>query len=423
MSLVAHYHQHISLGPLNHEQVIYDHLLDCVRNESTDQSLNRFHTLFILGQRYPSPVIRESLEQVLRDASNPEDLILFLNRCCYIFVNHWQMNPQAKAAIGELVSLIDQVTTPGMTRRYDQGTKRLRSIVYQYGKSHYCVQLRRIAEFVRDKGRPSQQEPLISLIDRYPYLYSHCLKSTQEDPAHDRLIRQAQAQAQQKYEQDLSRFMALSVLGEGRSPLTQGEPIKNPTLLSPKDLHQSLTHFVGPSTSQGTYRDMSNRFVRTVDHRVKFQAFKDNLYDYLTADVDPTYGNSRFYKNLREQLITISPEHHLQPVTDILKTRTYNRLLNYLVIESRQAPKHFVFMDLISNLGSTLTVGLLLKLVLLDKSVKFSLERRLGMLFQHYESYQQGAVQWLVRCLEKVNLALASHFGKLNVSYLMMVNP
>jgi hypothetical protein len=117
----------------------------------------------------------------------------------------------------------------------------------------------------------------------------------------------------------------------------------------------------------------------------------------------------------------VSPDQHRSPINDVLVTRTYHQLLNFLVIENRQNPKHFIFMDLISNIGSTHTVGLLLKVVLLSSKVKASLERRLALLFSHYESQQQTTVQWLVRCFEKMNVALTTHFGKLDFSFVNLL--
>ena len=400
----------------NPQQVIFEHWVDCARHEPASMLLNRFKSLFILGKNYPENFIKESLDEVLM-TSTIEEQLPFLNRCCYILVNRWQMNPNEKSAIVELTTLLKQVQSPGTTNRYDRVRKRLRLMVFHYTQSHFFKQLRRVTEFVREKGAVSSGTPLISLIDRYPYLYSHCLKANDASKTRLKLIREAQGEAQKQFEIDLSKYIAHTALRGERAPITNEPELKNPTLLTSKDLQKTLKHFVGRSTREGTYREMSSSFRSTLDQRIRFVNFKDNLFDYLTADIDPNYANRKFNYNLRKQLNLISPELHRKPVTDILMTRTYNTMLNHLVIESRQAPKHFVFMDLISNIGSTRTIGLLLKLVLLNRSVKNSLERRLGVLFQHYESHQHGGIQWLVRCFEKFNLAFTTHFGKINVSY------
>ena len=108
-------------------------------------------------------------------------------------------------------------------------------------------------------------------------------------------------------------------------------------------------------------------------------------------------------------------------MSDFLLARTCNKVMNFLVIESPKQPNHLVFMDLINNLGSTKTIGLLLKVLLICKKVKPYLERRFAILFNHYESQRRSAVQWLVYCLEKVNLAWSTHFGRVDFSFVTVL--
>jgi hypothetical protein len=93
-------------------------------------------------------------------------------------------------------------------------------------------------------------------------------------------------------------------------------------------------------------------------------------------------------------------------------------MLNFLVVESPQKPNHFVFIDLISNIGPTFTVGLLLKIVLICRKVRPYLEKRFSILFNHYESSSQDAVIWLIKVLENLNVALTSNFGKIDLSFI-----
>jgi hypothetical protein len=72
--------------------------------------------------------------------------------------------------------------------------------------------------------------------------------------------------------------------------------------------------------------------------------------------------------------------------------------------------------DLITNMGVTRTVGLLLKVVLLCNKVKPYLEKRFSILFNHYESFAKDGVPWLVKSLESLQVALSVHFGKVDVS-------
>ncbi len=79
-------------------------------------------------------------------------------------------------------------------------------------------------------------------------------------------------------------------------------------------------------------------------------------------------------------------------------------------------PNHYVLLDLISNIGSLRTIGLLLKIALLSNQIKPELEKRVGILFNHYESRNLDEIKWLVKYLESVNLALVVNFGDVDVS-------
>jgi hypothetical protein len=90
-----------------------------------------------------------------------------------------------------------------------------------------------------------------------------------------------------------------------------------------------------------------------------------------------------------------------------------------LVLESSSHPEHFVFVDLINNLGPLFTTGLLMKVVLLCRKVKPYLEKRFSILFSHYESASQNSVEWLVKMFENLNIALSMTFGKTDLSHLI----
>ncbi|NJR65047.1 MAG: hypothetical protein HC772_06555, partial [Leptolyngbyaceae cyanobacterium CRU_2_3] len=91
-------------------------------------------------------------------------------------------------------------------------------------------------------------------------------------------------------------------------------------------------------------------------------------------------------------------------------------LLNFLVADKPQHPNHFTFIDLITNLGPIATIGILLKIVLICRKVKPCLERRLSILFSHYEMCTRESVEWLVQALETLNVALTTNFGSITLS-------
>jgi hypothetical protein len=124
---------------------------------------------------------------------------------------------------------------------------------------------------------------------------------------------------------------------------------------------------------------------------------------------------------LSKTIESILPDRHNQRLDEIGLLRTCTHILNHLVVESPQQPQHFVFIDLISNLGAVFTTGLLLKIVLICKKAKPLLESRLSMLFDHYEASTCQGVSWLIKSLETWNVAGAIHFGKMDASSLLFL--
>jgi hypothetical protein len=199
------------------------------------------------------------------------------------------------------------------------------------------------------------------------------------------------------------------------------QPVKNPTLLSDRELGVALKQFVGKVQGSSTYRDVAQSFLTHSSHTSSYKDFKDDLYEYLTASIDPAYGKRQFNDRLYDQLKNILPVCDSQKPSEFLLVRTCSQLLNFLVVESPQRPNHFIFVDLITNLGATLTTGLLLKIVLLCRKVKPYLEKRFSILFNHYESSTRDGVPWLITSLENLNVAFSIHFGSADLSCLNQI--
>ena len=140
------------------------------------------------------------------------------------------------------------------------------------------------------------------------------------------------------------------------------------------------------------------------------------MYEYILGSMDTRYSQGSFNKKLFNLLQNTHPECNQQKPTEFLMMRTSSQLLNFLIVDSPSQPEHYIFIDLITNLGVTRTVGLFLKIVLFSKKVRPYLEKRFSILFNHYESFTREGVPWLVRSLENMQLALSVHFGKVDLS-------
>lgn len=411
-------------------QQLYDHLLQQVQVTTPSQMVERFRALFVEGVGYPDPMIAAALDRLTSSKVAEQEFKFVLNRCCHILINRWQTRPQFQAIIPELIALFeDTPPRPVAEMSRSRSIRRLRELVRLFVESEQYITLRRLAQVISDAEVNSAGSlPLGTLIRRYPFLYGHCLLAEGSTEEQQQTIKHLQLQAQRKYEVDLSQYVTYQVrrakLARNVSPATASriiQPVKNPTLLSDRELCYALKHFVGKAEGSSTCRDTAQRFLTHTSQVRTFGEFKDDLYQYITASVDSEYGRRQFNNQLHAQLNSIFPDSNSHHFTDFLLMRTCSQLLNFLVVESSQQPNHFVFIDLITNLGPTLTTSLLLKIVLLCRKIKPYLEKRFSILFNHYESYTRDGVQWLVTSMENVNLALSTNFGSMDLSFINQV--
>ncbi|MFE4108104.1 hypothetical protein [Almyronema epifaneia] len=413
------------------EQRLYDHLLHQVELEAPDKLVERFRLLFIEGVGYPDRDVLLTLDNIVCSKRVDDYFRYILNRCCHILINRWQTSRHMQTAIPQLVDLFETGPSKQISELSRARAARcLRELVGQFKETEQFVTLKRLSRVVSERPEFHPQagsRPLGTLIKRYPYLYGHCLVSEDSTCEHQRTVRNLQFQAQQRFEVDLSQYVTYRVRrsrlrrqGEAETAHRLLRPVTNPTLLSDRDLVASLRQFTGRVEANGSYRDVAQRFkTQNCQTSQTFGAFKDDLYDYVTAGIDPEYGQRQFNNLLHKHLSQIYPENDAQPLNDFLLVRTCSQLFNFLVVDASTHPQHFVFVDLISNLGAMLTTGILLKVLLICSKVKPYLERRLSILFNHYESATRDTVSWLVQVLENLNLALSLNFGSVDLSHVL----
>ncbi|MFM2063674.1 MAG: hypothetical protein RLZZ507_3345 [Cyanobacteriota bacterium] len=410
------------------EQWIYQHLLHLVQMESPDQMIERFRALFVERANYPEPEIIPILDKITASRTATEDFKFFLNRCCHILINRWYMQPQFHYAIRELIGLFDLPLirlTAGSLRTRE--IRRLRELLQIFTESEQYVILRRFLQLVNHTPNINSRkdnQPLMNLISRYPYLYEHCLISEDSTFEQQETVRNFQAQVQNKFEIDLSQYITYKVRRVQilrKVPPSEANrilrPINNPTLLNDSDLYSSVKQFIGKSEGNYTYQERAQQFLKYTSPTAKFHDFKDDLYEYLISSIDGKYGKRQFNQRLYTHLQNTLPDADQQKINDFLIVRTCSQLLNFLVVNSQASPQHSTFLDLISNQGSLPTIGLLLKVVLICNKVKPYLEKRVAILFNHYENATTDAIDWLVGTLEQLNIAMSIHFGNIDLSF------
>jgi len=405
------------------EQIIYNYLLESVQTQSPEQALNIFRQLFVDAKGGNDPRIYSALEKIVKSKRGEQYFNFFINRCFYIAINRWQMQSQSQMLIPELIGMFENLA-PEIISGYPTTATLLRRSLKNFTKDELYIKLQRLSRVINTKSTPPSAEatPVGTLIHRYPYLYDHCLLSEDNNSEDRKTIRQIKTQLEHRFELNLSRYathqVRLAKMDRGANLSSIILPVENPTLLSDRELNRALTHYINPVEGHYTYKDLSHSFIDRSAHSKDYRTFKNELYEYLVGSIDPKYGKSQFNKKLYSHLQNTLTEFDGRKPDEFLVMRTSSQLFNFLVVESAHRPDHYVFIDLITNIGVTRTVGLLLKVVLMSHKVKPYLEKRFSLLFNHYESFSKEGVPWLVKALESLHVAFSVHFGKADVSCL-----
>lgn len=419
-----------------YEQEIYNHFLGLVEIESYEEIIERFRILFIKGSGYPDREVATALEKITALSQGSDELNFILNRCCHIVINRKQPYHYKKDVLLDLIKLFDGIAKKQESRYYgSRNTKRLFELVQAFTSSEQYLTLKRLAELMNQapgsysnsNSNSALAQPLRTLIPRYPYLYQHCLVSSDSSYEHQQAIRKIQKQKQKKFEIDLSHYVTHQIrrgtitnsdFSESNWGCTQ--QLQNPTLLSDRELLSAIRQFVGKVEGGDNYRNYAKSFLTHARESQSYRCFKDSFYEYLSTsfDADSRYIKSQFKDKLYKQLQKTMAHSDDKQFNDFLLMRTCNQMLGFLVVESIQKPQHFLFINLMANMGPTNTIGLLLKIILVCYRVKPCLEKRFSILFNHYESSTREAVIWLVQALENLQVALSTNFGRTDLSFI-----
>ena len=438
-NLMDEYHKHKSQD----EQDIYNHFMQLIDLESSTEVIERFRILFINGSGYPDREISKALDRITALPQIEEEFNFILNRCCHIVINRKQPYNYKKDVLVDLMKLFDRVENQPERRHYygSRNSKKILELVQAFTRSEQYLSLKRLTELINQETRSYRNtnsalaQPLRTLIPRYPYLYQHCLVTPDSSYEHQQVIRKIQRQKQRKFEIDLSKYVThqirqrvittASERGATLSNLTASpwedtNKIQNPTLLNNREILLAIKQFVGKVENGNNYRDNAKSFLTHIKQPQSYSSFKESFYEYLSTsfDVDSKSIKHQFQNKLYKQLKNTMSHSNDKQFNDFLLMRTCNQMLGFLIVESTQKPQHFLFLNLMSNLGSITTTGLLLKIVLVCYRVKPYLEKRFSILFNHYESHTRETVMWLVKALENMHVALSTNFGRVDLSFI-----
>lgn len=399
------------------EDVLYQYFQYWRRQEPAHQLIERFRSLFFDGSVDTDNRVTTALFQLSLSIDAEQKFKYVLNRCCYILINYWYGQPRDHWAISELIGLFDDLTTVSSAAQ----VQRVRGLLRQFLVSEQYValdRLRRIFAEPKDSLESlaiADEQPLAGRIRHYPFLYDTSLLTQDSSQEQTKNIGDLRLKAEANLGIRLARYHS-----HGASSRLSGGAAPNPTLLEASELTAALNYYTGKIEQGRTQKDIASWFQTYSKTARSFRDFKDEFVDYLIAPiaaVDPRYNNNPFTRNLRQHLRETMANFDDQQLSRYIHTRFCQQVLNFLVVDSPQRPVFRRFCHLLEDIGHTLTIGLLLRVVLFCTEAKPWLERRFSLLFNLHEQRLCKEVPWLVHSLEHLNIALITNFNQIGYQF------
>lgn len=403
-----------SAPPSKLEEVLYQHWQTSRQEESPDQVIQRFRQLFVEASGYADSAVWSALTSLTQRAHADRQFKYTLNRCCYTLINPWYTQSRYHWAIPELISLFEQLPE---TAPYSIESKKIRALVKDFTLSEQYATLNRLKQvFLEPKTSadqallPLEEQPLGHRIRHYPFLYDNSLLTKDSTQEQKQNILDLRRKAEKDLGLNLVRHQSFL---QGHSRPGQAG---NPTLLDDHSLSEALNHYTGKFDGHRTQKDWASWFLTFSKTTRSFRDFKEEFVEYLIqpiAAVEPKYADNHFTRQLRHYLRDILCDFDNHRLNDFIVVETCRKVLNYLVVDRlpNKRPEFRAFRHLLNDVGYTLTVGLLLRVVLFCSMAKPWLERCFSVLFNLHEQKFCKDVPWLVTSLEHTNIALITNFG------------
>ncbi len=420
------------------EKIIYRTIKLWLKQDSSDRIIEQFRYLFIKGNGCEYPHARLALETIVNLDCAQQEFNFIFSRCCQLVICEWQSNPILRAKIPLFISQISLAKLSSSTQ--SRITRKLRELVVNFTESEQYSMLQRLSKLfigtqhplVKTVNKNFDSKTLGNLIARYPYLYEVCLVGKDSSQQYKQTISKLYKGAQNRYELDLSRYITYRVRlikivrkykaeKHSKIPKKVIQPVKNPTLLSDRQLDLGLKVYTGKIDSQQDLKSLALNFRNSLPYLSSHQEFKASLFTYLTSGFDCEYSNTVLKPKLADYLDSILPNLHANKVDDFTVLRTCSLLLRFLIVDSVNRLNHHLFADMIAQIGAIKVTSILLKIILICEKAKPYLEQRFGILFSHYDAVDEGRVSWLTESLETMQLALSIHFGQVDLSLINII--
>lgn len=415
------------------QQRLYHHCTTIVDEKSPEELIALIQALWINGTNYPNEQVESDRDTLLSYKVEQEAFNICLYKCCQILIEAWEKTPATAEFIPKLVGLFTGPANPDADAYWRSRTAlRLHERLQAFRKSEQCQSLQHFLGLLQPQEITVNQienQPLQSLLYRYPYLYPYSV-SSEDSGSLSATLRRLKSKKTKEFDTNLSQYVISQVrrsLPEANEHQTTKNSLRifsknNPTFLTDKELNRALQEYLGKVDGHPSNRDLAQSFSNYQQSNINFYGdFKKLFYQYLTKTLNSSYGIRQFSPLLEKHLETIFPAKADDPISDFLSLRTCTATLQFLVVDMTPPYKHVIFMNLISNLGAIRTMSLLMKIILICPQARPQLEKQLWILFKNYAASPCPQVKGLIKIWENYNVAQAAYFGKADLSWCLQI--
>lgn len=378
------------------QHVIYQFLLNLVKQRHPETALREFNHLFIQHAHTVDAEPLGALDEII--TSNDEGTFRnTLKRSCYILINHWEASRHYGYS-RKLVQIFSSVQVD--TADVSLTLNRLKLWLANFVSSQDYQQLRLFAtkyEGTR-KAHWSHRYAAYLLVPQYLDL---------NNPVEQReAARALSQQLKNQFKFDLAIYTARS-----QSSLPKDKMPKNPTLLGDDVLR--LIKTIVAKRGALSYTNLANIFLKQTE-KLTFNKFKVSLERYLFYSITQKEFVGILKDDFNLKLNNLYTECHEITMDDALLLKTCNYAISYLTTEDRQRPSEIF--KLFVQQGNPLTlIIVLLKIVLICKNSRAHLELCIAALVQYYSHYSEEDCKWVIHFCEMFNITFAIYAE--NVQY------
>ncbi|WP_434684208.1 hypothetical protein [Pseudanabaena minima] len=382
---------------------IYEFFLDAVRRKSPDQVLVDFRNLFINFSDSSNPEITQALDQILT-AYNEKEFFYTLRRCCYILINNWTVSNK-RVYIQSLIDIFKHPSIHKKPKSIKLRTLRIWLQMFVSSEDFQSLQLFTL----HLEGHGSHDQNWGNRFASYLLAYQYT------NPASPQEQRQAANLLAQKMKDKFKFDLAMYTARVGTQSAPQNHP-SNPTSLSNNVLN--LVTLMLTKKSVLNCQQLAVNFLENIEG-LSYQDFKVGLLKYIDFSMADAEISETVQTKLHNGLWDLKSNHHDQPVSALLILKTAKYLISEITISDREQPTE-LFNILLHHTNPINLVMLLVKLLLLNESIRPFLELRVASIIKYYSQYSESKCKSVIAFIDMLNIALAIYAGETRYNLVRM---